>query len=136
MVNLALNKLYTNFISIGILVLISTLVFLPSLSHGAEGLVPCGTTGGQPCGFSDLVVLFQRVMNFLLWRVMVPLATLSIAFVGVQFITATGNPGKLDKAKTILWDVLFGIFIALAAWLIINTIFTVLTGSGLPSVTG
>jgi type IV secretory pathway VirB2 component (pilin) len=111
-------------------------VSFPYFSFAADPLVPCGTSQGAPCEFKDLAELFSRVMNFLLFTVMVPLAVLSIAFVGFQYLTAVGNPSKLAKAHDVLWDVLFGIFIALAAWLIINTIFSVLTGNGLPSITG
>ncbi len=75
-------------------------------------------------------------MHFLLVDILIPLATLAIAFVGIQYITAVGNPGKLEKAHGVLIDVLWGIFIAIAAYAIIQTIFTVLTGGGIPPITG
>lgn len=98
------------------------------------GLVPCGTdidtqTGAvrNPCAFGDLAGLFQNVMQFLLIKVMVPLATLAIVFVGIQYLTAAGNPSKLTKAHDTLWDVLYGIIIAIAAYAIVETIFIILT---------
>lgn len=132
-----LTKKYL-YVTIFVVLLVLLSAFLPYFALAVGGLVPCDETSnsGKGCQFSDLVTLFQKVMDFLLWTVMVPLATIAIAFVGVQYMTAVGNPTKLAKAHEVLWDVLLGIFIALAAWLIINTIFTVLTGSGLPSITG
>ena len=107
-------------------------------SSGSSGLVPCGHKADRSdaCKFSDLETLFSKVMNFLLFTVLVPLATLSIAFVGIQYVTAAGNPSKLAKAHELLQDILLGILIALAAYAIIQTIFIVLTGGGLPSLNG
>lgn len=127
-----------NYYNISSFVLIFFVLFLPCLVLAAP-LVPCGTSevGSQPCTFGNLADLFNRVMDFLLRVVLIPLAVMAIVFVGIQYVTAAGNPAKLSKAHEVLWDVLLGILIALAAWAIINTIFNVLTNfGGLPSITG
>ncbi len=87
------------------------------------GLVPTSCQAGS-CGLSDLNELFQKVMNFLLVDVMTPLAALAIAFAGFQYFTAVGNPSKLARVHEMFIDILWGIFLAIAAWLIIETIFS------------
>ena len=116
--------------------LLLTTVIMP-YSVFAAPLIPCGTKTTAPCTFADLVKLFNNVMNFLLVTVLIPAATLAIVFVGIQYLTAMGNPGKLAKAHDTLKDVLIGIFIAIAAYAIIETIFIVLSKfGGIPSITG
>ncbi len=89
------------------------------------------------CQFSDLVILLNNIINFLLFSVMIPAATLSIAVIGFQYLAAAGNPGKLAKVHELFKDVLWGIFLALAAYSIIELIFSVLTKAGtIPSITG
>lgn len=126
-----------NFIHPATFFLLFLFLASPYFGFAAEPLIPCGGTGQESCEFSDFAKLFNNVMNFLLVVVMVPVATLSIVFVGIQYMTAFGNPGKLSKAHETLMDVLWGIFIAIAAYAIIRTIFIILTNyGGLPSITG
>jgi hypothetical protein len=116
-------------------VIVFCLIILPQLSFAA--LVPCGGSGegAKPCEFKDLVTLFDNVINFLLVDVLAPLGALALAFVGISFLTAQGNPSAANKAKETLWDVLYGILIALAAYAIIETIFSVLTNwDKIPSI--
>ncbi|MBI3631953.1 MAG: hypothetical protein HY225_00695 [Candidatus Vogelbacteria bacterium] len=87
---------------------------------------PTDLTTGGPCRFQDLITLYQNVMGFLL-SILIPIAILAIAFIGIQYLTALGNPSKLEKVHETAKDVLWGILIALAAYAIINTIFKVLT---------
>ncbi|MDO8492929.1 MAG: hypothetical protein Q7S19_00035 [bacterium] len=120
---------------------ISLLLFVtaPYLTFAAGGLIPCdeNSNGRKGCQFKDFVPLFKGVMDFLLVGVLIPAATIAIAVVGIQYLTAVGNPGKLAKAHEVLIDVLWGIFIAIAAWAIVDTIFSVLTKAGtLPPITG
>ena len=45
-------------------------------------------------------------------------------YTGYLYLTAGGSAGQTEKAKHILFNVVVGYIIALAAWLIINTIVT------------
>lgn len=97
-------------------------------SSPAGGLVPECPAGG--CGFEELMQMINKVINFLLFTIATPLAALIFAYAGFLLITASGDPGKLSTAKSILKNVIFGYLFALAAWLIINTILTSLGFDG------
>jgi len=97
-------------------------------SSKASLLVPACPTGG--CGFDQLMTLINKVIKFLLVDIATPLAAIVFAYAGFLLITAGGDPGQVTKAKSIIKNLLIGFVIALAAWLIINTI---LTGLGATS---
>lgn len=100
--------------------LILLAIFVPSFAFAAS-LVPCnGTT--TPCNFAAVITLIKNVVNFLLFGLAVPLAAISFAIAGVMILTAGGNTGQVEKAKEIFWNVLWGLIIALSAWLIVKAI--------------
>ncbi len=50
------------------------------------------------------------------------LAVLMIVVGGMQYIIAYGNPGQVEKAKDRITQALYGLLLAVCAWLILNTI--------------
>lgn len=92
------------------------------------GLVPkCPPNG---CGFPELMKLVRKVINFVLFVIATPLAALVFVYAGITLLTSGGDSGKLTSAKKMLGNLLIGYVIALAAWLIINTILTSLGYDG------
>lgn len=103
----------------GISLLVLFVVFVPV--YVFADLVPCnGTT--VPCTFDKFIELIQKIVKFLLFDFAVPLAAISFAVAGVMILTAGGNTGQVEKAKEIFWNVLIGLIVALAAWLVVNAI--------------
>ncbi len=97
-------------------------------SSDAGGLIPkCPASG---CGFEEFIVLINKVIKFLLFSIATPLAALAFTYAGFLLISAGGDPGKLTQAKSIIKNVLIGFVIALAAWLIVNTILSSLGFTG------
>ncbi|MDD5050446.1 MAG: pilin [Candidatus Pacebacteria bacterium] len=93
-----------------------------------KGIVPeCdgSVTDGSAnsCGYKKFIDLVSSIIKFLLW-VAVPIAAISLFFAGFLYLTAGGNPGKIEEAHHIFWSVLVGIIIMLCAWLLVNTILT------------
>jgi len=105
------------------LTLLASLIFilLPAVAFG-QGLVPCGNEGQNPCDFDYFLILIQSVINFLMFSVASPLAALMFAYAGFKLMTSGGNETAKEDAKKILSSVLFGLFIALSAWLVIRLI--------------
>ncbi len=95
----------------------------------AAPLVPACPSSGN-CGFEQLMVLINNVINFLLFDLAMPLAALIFAYAGFLLITAGGDPAKSTQVKAIIKNLLIGFIIALAAWLIINTILKTLGFQG------
>jgi hypothetical protein len=103
------------------LVLLAFVVAVP-LVVSAQGLIVCE----DECTFRDLFKLANRINDFLLNDVMIPLAAFSFGVAGVYFIWGGADPGKLGTAKSIFSNTFIGILIAVSAWLIINTLLSFL----------
>ena len=99
---------------------------------GSHGLVPLGDGGGDGPGdykWPQLVELFQNIVDFILVKLMIPLAVIALVYAGVQVIRGKTQPAELIKAKGALYNVAIGIFLALGAYAIIKTVLTLLPGS-------
>lgn len=59
-------------------------------------------------------------------KVGIPLVALAIIYSGFLFVTALGNPGKIEEAKKTLTNTIIGAALLLGAWglaeLIVNTV--------------
>ncbi len=91
-----------------------------------SGLVPCGyqsgTSAAQDCQFNDFIVLIKNFMNFALFVFAMPLAAVMFAWNGwfYMYYSATGqNVSGVHKA---LFQIVWGLALAIAAWLIVNAI--------------
>ena len=97
---------------------ISILVYIPSVLSAAT-IIPCD---GVDCEFSDLVVLAQNIIDYLLFYIAMPLAAVTFAIAGFMLMFAKGNESKVTMAKSIFWYVLWGLVVALSAWLVVEAI--------------
>ncbi|MDX1607936.1 MAG: pilin [Candidatus Spechtbacterales bacterium] len=89
------------------------------------GLVPCGGVS-CPCTFCDFFELIHNIVEFLLFTLGPILASLMIVVGGFYVLTSAGNQGKYRKGKEYIKWALLGYLLMLGAWLIINTILTML----------
>lgn len=105
----------------------------PKESIYKGGIVPECNTGevnketGQfsnPCDFKYFMDLLNSIIKFLLFAIATPMIALIVMYTGYLYLTAGGSAGQTEKAKHILFNVVVGYIIALAAWLIVNTIVT------------
>ena len=108
----------------------------PTLGVGkpTEGLVPCGTqrieavpgadyrAAAEDCNFAFLITLIKKILNFLIFVIAMPLAAISFAWAGWLYMSSAGNESNIKKAHEIFGNVVLGLCIALAAWLIVNAI--------------
>ena len=110
-------------------VLFIALILVSSVPVIVQAQLPsfiiCGQDANNPCRLCHLYILADRLINFILMLI-VPLSALMIAWGGIQYILAAGNIGSVDKAKKIIWNGIFCITIAFSAWLIVNTIMSIL----------
>lgn len=101
---------------------------------GSTELIPCGTTNSAPCegneGWNNLMKLINNIVNFILFRLALPLAAIMFAYAGFELLTSGGNTEQMKKAKKIFINVAIGLILAAAAWLIVNTILSTLGYNG------
>ncbi|HAS80460.1 MAG: hypothetical protein UR25_C0001G0063 [Candidatus Nomurabacteria bacterium GW2011_GWE1_32_28] len=106
-----------------------------------SGLVKCGTqrypkgmtidgkdVGGMvsnPCGFQDILDMIDLVIDFLLKNIVLPLSAIMFAYAGFELVTSGGSTEKKSKAKKIFTDVAIGLIIVVAAYLIIQSILSI-----------
>jgi hypothetical protein len=104
-------------------------VLLPIAAYAVEPLVPCGGKDQPMCHFSDLLLLADKIINFLLLDLLVPIAILAFIYGGFLMITAQGDPGQLKQGKDIFFNTVIGFVIAFGAWIIVHLILTTLVDS-------
>jgi hypothetical protein len=93
------------------------------------GIIPCGiispgadtaTIKAQECTFSDLLILGQNIIKYLIF-ISIPIAAIAFAWAGFLYLTSGGETGKISKAKGIFWNVMLGFIFILTAWLLVYT---------------
>lgn len=87
------------------------------LPEDSGALVPCR----DECGFQDFLVLVNNVLERLM-QVAVMLATLGFVYAGFLYVTNNGDTGRIDKGKKLFKNIFIGLIIAVAAWLIVNSL--------------
>ena len=129
-----------------LLFLTAFIAFTPLLASaynpltGDTQIIPCGRAQpstdpkadvvwkDHPCDFGDLVTLAKNIMDFIMFF-SIPLSAILFAYAGFRLIFSGGNETEIKKAKAIFWDVVIGLVVVLAAWLIVYTIATALVSS-------
>ncbi len=105
-----------------------SMLSVPEVSHAEPLGVGCNEETNadgsfkNPCGFDDLMQQIQKLINFLLFTIAMPVTAIMFAYAGFLYIASGGNGGNIEKAKGIFKKVLIGFVLALAAWLIVKTI--------------
>ncbi len=111
------------------LIIAPTVVFAQSSFFPAIVPPACqGPEAAKSCDICQLGQLGQNLINTMIY-LMVPMAAVLFAFAGWIYSTAGGNEGKVQRAHDIFYYVFLGLVVTLAAWLIVHTIITTLTGS-------
>lgn len=85
-------------------------------------LVPCTGVGTSECTFQKLMEMINRIINFVLFILILPIAAIIFAYAGILYISSAASPSNKEKAKGIFGTVVVGLIVALGAWIIINTI--------------
>jgi hypothetical protein len=91
----------------------------PSEADAKNSLVKCKTV--NECDWTALGETLNRVKNYGL-QLAVMASIIFIVYAGVLYLVSAGNESKRTQAKSILQNVVIGFFLALAGWLIIDTI--------------
>ena len=107
-----------------VLVLIAMPLWLGAETDGNSGLVPCGfgNVGPEDCTFNHLLILAQNVMNFLIFTIALPVAVVLIIFAGGKMVWYSTTPGKHQESLNMIKNVAIGLFIMLAAYVIIQQV--------------
>ena len=84
-----------------------------------EGLVPCGTPC-CPCTLCHFFVLFDRIVDFFIAK-LVPITAFIMILVGAfMFMFSMDNPAKVSMGRNIIKSVLIGLVIVYGAYTLVG----------------
>jgi hypothetical protein len=112
-------------------IVMSVLLCVPAFVGAAgipEKIVTCQ---GINCTCADLTTVAQNIINLSIF-VAIFLSAILFAWAGWKMISgrSMGSHGAIDEGKEVLWNVVIGLVIIIAAWLIVDTIVKTITASG------
>ncbi|MEI7810280.1 MAG: hypothetical protein WCI41_01845 [bacterium] len=84
----------------------------------------------NPCGFDDLLIMINKVIHYVLFVLVVPISAILFAYAGFMIVSSAGNVEKKKKAMSVFWNVGLGLIIAVASWLIISTLLSIIGYDG------
>lgn len=93
----------------------------------AGGLVPCS---GPDCNTNDVVGFANNVISYLIQGLGI-IAVIVMVYAGFKMVTSAGDEGAWRSAKELFTNVVIGVILILASWLIIDTLLKGLTNQGL-----
>ncbi|GEM_PF-1532812 len=104
-----------------------------------SGFIPCGNIKNadgviqNPCEPCHIFILGENILNFLWWKISIPIATLALIYAGFLMVIPGASSSRLEKGKKVLTNTFIGIAIVFFAWLAIDTIIKLLAGQNLTS---
>lgn len=96
----------------------STMLLLPAVVAAQYSV------GSAPSGMASTGDTNQMIINVINWflTILASLAVLMIVVSGILYITAAGNEGRIDTAKSYLTYSVIGLVVALLGWVIVRTV--------------
>lgn len=94
----------------------------------AEGLVPCDT--GASCDFNAFMDLINGLMDFVLFKLAVPIAAIMFAYAGFKMVTSGGSSEARGVAKNVFSSTVIGFVLAATAWIVVKSILSILGYNG------
>ena len=101
----------------------------PTSDPTCQTHTPYSPSNYGPCEFVQLI---NNILRFLI-GISAIIGVVMFMYAGFLLVTSQGSPGQITKAKGIFTNVVIGFVVMLSAFLIVNTILTVLVG-GNPSL--
>ncbi len=100
--------------------------------NGDGGFIWKGTgTGGKtcnvlgPCDFCDALIVTQNIIQFL-FQIAIPITVAMIAYGAIRMMISAASEEQVRNARHIMTSAVVGLVIALAAWIIVNTLLHIL----------
>ena len=128
-----LDNFMTKMPKILIFLSIFLMLIVPVISTAytlGDPLVPCKNTEDSPCDFSAILALVNNVITFLIKYMAIPITAIMFAYAGFELVTSGGSTEKRGIAKKVFTDAVIGLVLAVAAWIIIKTILSILGYKG------
>lgn len=96
-----------------------------------EGTSCAGSGGGGPtssCSLCDALIVASNIIESL-FKVAILVSTVMIIYGAIRLMTSGGSENSVTEGRDAIKNAIIGLVIALAAWIIINTLLHILTGT-------
>jgi hypothetical protein len=93
------------------------------------GLITCDGIE-EECDFEKLLLAVNKIIQFIVFVIGIPIVTLIFAYAGFLMVTSGGNPSKKDEAKSLIGNAVVGLIVLLGAWIIVRTVLVVFGYTG------
>lgn len=113
---------------------LTVIVIAPTLAFGdmPGAIVNCSgaisTSQQAACTVCDIAKTAQNVLNTAIY-IAVFLSAILFSYAGFIYVTNIANPGEISKATRIFSNVIIGLVIILASWLVIDTLMKTLVNN-------
>jgi hypothetical protein len=113
-----------------VVILLLVLINAPMLAMAAGlptgGIVTCK---GTDCTVCSLATTAQNVLNTAIY-ILIFFSAVIIAWAGFKMLTAGGSSEGYTQGKSMLTNVIIGLVIVLAGWIVIDTLMKTLVNQG------
>lgn len=79
-------------------------------------------SGEKKCTWNDLEDVINRIIGFILFMIVPPIAVLMLVIGGIIILVSAGDPNLKGLGKQIIKVTIIGLFIAYGSWVIIRFI--------------
>ena len=93
----------------------------PDGLYTGGGLIPCGQTAANACNSCHVVILANTIIKWLIGITFMIFAGMAV-YAGVKLVMSGGNSHAKEDAKQMFTNAFIGLFIILAAWLMVDTL--------------
>ncbi len=121
------------------IILAVNFLMVSGLVLAQSNFIPSSCTDLNNCTFDKIFglddetdSLFNKLINFAVLKLAVPLTTIAIVYAGVIIVSNPANSSKREEGKRVLYIAVWGLIITLAAYLIIKTIVNFLDSGAYP----
>lgn len=108
-------------------------IVIPHFAHAAipffGPIIPDGINR-CPLGWGAVILVINNIIELALTIAIVAIAPVMLAWAGFLMMTQSTSIGSVSKAKSLIWNTVIGIVIALAAWLIVDALLVAFTNHG------
>ncbi|HVU75547.1 MAG TPA: hypothetical protein VHD38_01770 [Candidatus Paceibacterota bacterium] len=112
-----------------IVVLMLVLINAPTLAMAAGLPGQIVTCDGADCTVCNLATTAQNILNTAIYM-LVFLSAVLIAWAGWKMLTSAGNTEGYAQGKSILSNVIIGLVIVLAGWIVVDTLMKTMVNQG------
>jgi len=105
-----------NFKTLGLVVLSSLMLLMPSLAH-ADSTQLCGLPGQPACAIEQNFIFntINKVFTFFLW-IIIAIVTIMLLYAAFLYVWARGDGEAIGKAKHIIVYCVVGLIVAALAY--------------------